>query len=90
MKQNFQNPEAEIADTTEGRDFDMGHQIAEELPNLKASSAAHDIAVALLLTGGSDRYYVLGLTTALISKGAAVDLIGSDELDCPEFHTQAR
>ena len=39
-----------------------------------------------LLTGGADRPYVFGLATALMSKGAALDLIGSDELDCPEFH----
>jgi glycosyltransferase involved in cell wall biosynthesis len=43
-----------------------------------------EIAVAVL-TGGGDRPYALGLTTALISKGAAVDLIGSDDLDLPEF-----
>jgi glycosyltransferase involved in cell wall biosynthesis len=39
-----------------------------------------------LLTGGGDRPYAFGLATALMSKGAALDLIGSDELDCPEFH----
>ena len=39
-----------------------------------------------LLTGGSDKPYVFGLATELLSKGAEVDLIGSDELDCPEFH----
>ena len=32
-----------------------------------------------LLTGGSDRPYVFGLATALMSKGAALDLIGSDD-----------
>ncbi len=41
-----------------------------------------------LLTGGSDRPYVFGLATSLMSKGAALDLIGSDELNCPEFHGQ--
>ena len=45
------------------------------------------VAVALL-TGGSDRPYVFGLTTELMSKGAALDLIGSDELDFPEFRNQ--
>jgi D-inositol-3-phosphate glycosyltransferase len=40
-----------------------------------------------LLTGGADRPYVFGLATSLISKRAGLDLIGSDELDCPEFHT---
>src|SRR5712692_3702854 len=43
------------------------------------------IAVALL-TGGGDRPYAFGLATELISKGAALDVIGSDDLDCPEFH----
>jgi D-inositol-3-phosphate glycosyltransferase len=42
------------------------------------------IAVALL-TGGGDRPYVYGLATALVAHGAALDLIGSDELDFPEF-----
>jgi D-inositol-3-phosphate glycosyltransferase len=44
----------------------------------------HEIAVALL-TGGADRPYAFGLATALIPKGVTLDLIGSDELDCPEF-----
>jgi glycosyltransferase involved in cell wall biosynthesis len=50
---------------------------------------APEIAVALL-TGGSDRPYVYGLTTSLMSKGAVLDLIGSDELDFPEFRNQPR
>jgi len=45
---------------------------------------AHDIAVALL-TGGSDPPYVFGLATSLMSKGAALDVIGNDELEFPEF-----
>jgi len=52
---------------------------------LTAPGAAHEIAVALL-TGGSDRPYVFGLATTLMSKGISLDLIGSDELDFPEFH----
>jgi glycosyltransferase involved in cell wall biosynthesis len=47
-------------------------------------SSIENQAVALL-TGGGDRPYVFGLATALMSKGAALDLIGSDELDCPDF-----
>jgi len=46
--------------------------------------ASTDIAVSLL-TGGSDRPYVFGLTTSLLSNGATIDLIGSDELDFPDF-----
>lgn len=43
-------------------------------------------APVALLTGGGDRPYAFGLATELMSKGAALDIIGSDELDCPEFH----
>jgi D-inositol-3-phosphate glycosyltransferase len=52
---------------------------------LTESGKAHGIAVALL-TGGGDRPYAFGLATSLMSKGVALDLIGSDELDSPEFH----
>ncbi|HVS88098.1 MAG TPA: glycosyltransferase family 4 protein [Candidatus Acidoferrum sp.] len=48
------------------------------------SVTAPEIAVALL-TGGIDRPYTFGLAMELISKGAALDVIGSDELDFPEF-----
>jgi glycosyltransferase involved in cell wall biosynthesis len=44
-----------------------------------------EIDVALL-TGGGDRPYVLGLATALMGYGIRLDLIGSDELDAPQFH----
>lgn len=45
-----------------------------------------DVAVALF-TGGIDRHYAFGLTTALASKGMNVDVIGSDGLDSPEMHS---
>jgi D-inositol-3-phosphate glycosyltransferase len=48
------------------------------------TSAPNRIAVTLL-TGGSDRPYVWGLSTELLSKGVSVDLIGSDELDFPQL-----
>jgi len=38
-----------------------------------------------LLTGGGDKPYAFGLAMELISKGAILDVIGSDELDCLEF-----
>jgi glycosyltransferase involved in cell wall biosynthesis len=38
-----------------------------------------------LLTGGGDRPYVFGLAYELLGKGAKLDLIGSDNLDLPEF-----
>jgi D-inositol-3-phosphate glycosyltransferase len=40
-----------------------------------------------LLTGCKDRHYAFGLATALISEGAYLDIIGSDEIDSPELHT---
>jgi D-inositol-3-phosphate glycosyltransferase len=56
---------------------------------LTAPGEPHEIAVALL-TGGGDKPYAFGLATALMSKGVALDLIGSDELDFPEFHGTPR
>src|SRR5437870_7076653 len=70
-----------------GTDFDKDRQDRRELSNLPSSGMAQEIAVALL-TGGSDRPYVFGLTNCLMSAGAALDLIGSDELDGPEFHSR--
>lgn len=52
-----------------------------------ASRNTREIAIALL-TGGSDKPYVFGLTTSLMSKPVTLDLIGSDELDYPEFHNK--
>jgi D-inositol-3-phosphate glycosyltransferase len=37
-----------------------------------------------LLTGGGDRPYALGMVQALAGQGIGIDLIGSDELDCPD------
>jgi len=49
------------------------------------SEMPRKIAVALL-TGGGDRPYAFGLATELIARGVSLDLIGSDDLDFPEFH----
>lgn len=43
-----------------------------------------------LLTGGFDRPYTYGLATALAAAGTSVEIIGSDQLDFPEFHTTPR
>lgn len=59
------------------------------MPSLSAvnrqSSIENRVSVALL-TGGGDRPYFFGLATTLMSQGVAMDLIGSDDLDGPEFH----
>jgi D-inositol-3-phosphate glycosyltransferase len=76
MKQNGQIGEAAA-----------GQAGAVTLPHSTVPAALGGITVALL-TGGSDRPYVWGLTTELLSKGAVLDLIGSDELDLPEFRNK--
>jgi glycosyltransferase involved in cell wall biosynthesis len=42
---------------------------------------------AALLTGGRDKPYMFGLSTALVSSGVSIEVIGSDEVDSPEMHT---
>ena len=49
------------------------------------SKSGQNTVTVALLTGGSDRPYVFGLVNELISKRVVLDLIGSDELDFPEF-----
>lgn len=44
-----------------------------------------EIRIALL-TGGADRPYAYGLTKALMNKAITLEVIGNDELDCPDFH----
>jgi glycosyltransferase involved in cell wall biosynthesis len=39
-----------------------------------------------LLTGGQDRPYACGLAMSLLARKARLDVIGSEEVDCPEFH----
>jgi D-inositol-3-phosphate glycosyltransferase len=57
----------------------------QEPSDLTTANEAPVMTVALL-TGGSDRPYVFGLTTALLARGISMDLIGSDELNSPEFN----
>ena len=45
---------------------------------------APGISVAVL-TGGADRPYAFGLSTALMAKDVTFDLIANDELECPEL-----
>ena len=43
-----------------------------------------------LLTGGVDKPYCFGLSTALAAKGVRLDFIGSDEVEAPELHADPR
>ena len=74
MKQNLQVHEN-----------DVDRESAGASTNLSVPNAAPEIAVTLL-TGGIDRPYTFGLAMELTSKGIAMDVIGSDNLDFPEFH----
>jgi D-inositol-3-phosphate glycosyltransferase len=56
-----------------------------ELPAAPVSANHADLDVAVL-TGCKDRPYAFGLVMALVSKGARVDMIGSNEEDSPELH----
>jgi glycosyltransferase involved in cell wall biosynthesis len=53
----------------------------------RQSPSENRVAVALL-AGGGDRHYALGLATSLTSNGATLEVIGSDNVDCPGFHGQ--
>lgn len=56
------------------------------LPVVNPQTSIENRVAVGLLTGGGDRPYVFGLATSLMSQGAALDVIGSDDLDFPEFH----
>lgn len=43
-----------------------------------------------MLTGGGDKPYAFGLTSELLKRKAVIDLIGSDDLDFPEFRGEPR
>ena len=61
-------------------------RVPDSNPGTSRSATVADIAVTLL-TGGTDRPYTYGLTMELIAKGVTIEVIGSDSLEFPEFHT---
>jgi D-inositol-3-phosphate glycosyltransferase len=65
--------------------FDRGLPSPGRLTDLTVQGGIDPIEVALL-DGCGDRPYVFGLTMSLMSNGVALDVVGSDEVDCPEFH----
>ncbi len=50
------------------------------------SPADPGISIALL-TGGIDKPYVFGLTTALANQGVSLEVIGNSEVEGPEMHS---
>lgn len=69
--------------------------VREPLPDVRqqihdpAPTGATSVEIALL-TGGQDRHYAVGLATALMRCGFTLDIIGSDEIDGPEFQDNPR
>lgn len=67
--------------------------VAEKIPAKKREDHKQETPVSSsrieigLLTGCQDRPYAFELAMALISRGVSVDVIGSDEVDSPAFHT---
>lgn len=63
-------------------------QIAHDAERGQAlpQEATGELVVAVL-TGCQDRPYAFGLTMALAATGVAVEVVGSDEVESPEFHT---
>ncbi len=59
--------------------------VAEPMRESYALGRQPEIEIGLL-TGCQDRPYVFGLAMALAAKNIAVEIIGSDEEDSPEFH----
>jgi len=64
--------------------MDKIDQIVGRIDGPEAHRMKAPVSVALL-TGGGDRPYAFGLSTALVANRAFLDLIASDELDCPEI-----
>lgn len=49
------------------------------------SSKSTTVKRIALFTGGLDKHYAFGLSTALLQRGFEIDFIGSDELSTPEI-----
>lgn len=88
MKENSRNWGVELTGADGGQAVGMGRTTPTEVPERKSKAGSCTVRVALL-TGGSDKPYVIGLTAELLSRGACIDLIGSNELDCPELRGKA-
>ena len=86
MKQNLQNPEAELASLKSAENFTTGQEPSAGSLDPDTFRAVRGSAVTIL-TGGIDRPYTFGLVMELASKGAALEVIGSDGVNFPEFHT---
>src|SRR5215472_395424 len=83
MKIGLRTSEAGTGDMMDEGGAEIGNKLMSELSSCQVGGEIRRIEVALL-TGGGDRPYAYGLATELIAKGIGLDIIGSDDLDCPE------
>src|SRR5262245_8590896 len=60
--------------------------VSDDVSDLRMA-ASYPVNEVALLTGGSDKPYVVGLVGALASQGVTTHVIGSDELDCDDIKT---
>lgn len=77
-------PELQQTSREHPHGMEKSPQAVDHKASLQHSNSVDRVEVALL-TGGGDKPYAFGLAMQLISKGFALDIIGSDDLDCPEF-----
>jgi glycosyltransferase involved in cell wall biosynthesis len=72
---------------TQGRHETAVHEpLVPVLPQLPQEPATGQSRLVIgLLTGGQDRHYAVGLGMSLMGQNVALEVIGSDEIDGPEF-----
>ena len=72
-------------------DATFREQSAFVRPEIRDNAASGMAVVEIgLLTGGQDRHYAVGLGTALMQQDVAMEVIGSAEIDGPEFQGNPR
>jgi D-inositol-3-phosphate glycosyltransferase len=64
----------------------LANTLSDPVNATDCAVCAVDVA---LLTGCQDRPYAFGLAMALADQGVNLDIIGSDDVDSPEFHSSA-
>lgn len=65
---------------------DLPPAAVEAATSAAVGSRAGVAMETLVLTGGFDKPYAYGLVMALAAQNIGVVVVGSDEVDCPEFH----
>ena len=75
----------------EVNDAALGGERVKEHGDVPTDLDTHEAPLNVaLLTGGQDRHYAVGLATALMEQNVHLEVIGSDEVDGPEFQGNSR